>query len=86
MGAKRPLDFGAASKDGTGLVMLPPVGERGNSRNQPEQGAGEVDPDGMLHALDVAVAVGIFVNVQLVRVDMSVLEGKKKKDGSTAAS
>lgn len=79
MGPKGPLDFGAASKDGTGLAMLPPVGERGNSRNQPEQSAGEVDPDGMLHALDVAVAVGIFVNVQLVRVDMSVLERKKER-------
>lgn len=66
MGPKRPLDFGTASKDGTSLAMLPPVGERGNSRSQPEQSAGEVNPDGMLHALDVTIAVGILVNVQLV--------------------
>lgn len=76
---KRPLDFGTASKDGTSVATLPPVGERGNGRNQPEQSAGEVDPDGMLHALNVAVAVGILVNVQLVRVDMSVLDKEKGK-------
>lgn len=64
---KRRLDFGTASEDATIVAMLPPVGERGNGRSQPEQSAGEVDPDGMLHALDVAVAVGILVNVQLAK-------------------
>jgi hypothetical protein len=56
--------------------MLPPVGESSNGCNQPEQCAGEIDPDGVLHALNVAVAVGILVNVQLVRVDMSVLRNE----------
>lgn len=65
-GAKRSLDFGTASKDAMVVAMLPVVGEIAKGGNQPEQGAGEVDPDGILHAYDVAVAVGILTNVQLV--------------------
>lgn len=80
MARERPLDFGTASKDGTGVAMLPPVRESGKGRNQPEQCAGEVDPDGVLHALDVAVAMGILVNVQLCELTCQYCEN----DGSTA--
>lgn len=80
MARERPLDFGTASKDGTSVAMLPPVRDSGNCRSQPEQCAGEVDPDGVLHALDIAVAMGILVNVQLCELTCQYCEN----DGSTA--
>lgn len=52
--------------------MLPPVCKGGNTCNQPEQCAGQVYPYGVLHALNISVAMGVFVDVQLVRVDESV--------------
>lgn len=48
--------------------MPPPVDGSGNSRDQPEQGAHKIYPNGTLHALDVAVTLGVFVNVQLRKV------------------
>lgn len=53
--------------------MLPPVTRRGERDEQPEQGAGEVDPDGILHAGDGAVAASVFVEVEL---------GKDAKQGN----
>ena len=43
--------------------MGPPVGERGDAADEPEQGTSKVDPDGVLHALHVAVALGVLVDV-----------------------
>lgn len=51
--------------------MLPPVCKGGNTCNQPEQCARQIYPYGVLHALNVSVAMGIFVYIQLVRVDRS---------------
>lgn len=43
--------------------MEPPVRGRGRGANQPEKGVCQVDPDGVLHALDVRVAMGALVDV-----------------------
>ena len=47
--------------------MLEPVDERRNKGNQPQQGTDEIDPNGILHALDAAVALGVFVDEELPR-------------------
>lgn len=46
------------------LAVGPPVGGGGEGAEQPEQGAGEVDPDGALHAPYVGVALGVLADVQ----------------------
>jgi hypothetical protein len=61
----KALDFGTASKEGASIPMLPPIRKGGNGRNQPEQCAGQVYPHGVFHALDVSVAMGVLVDVQL---------------------
>jgi hypothetical protein len=43
--------------------VLPPVQEGAQGRQQPEERVGKVDPDGILHALDVTIAFGILVDV-----------------------
>ena len=47
------------------VTVLPPVAERGQSSNQPEKGADQVNPYGMLHALNVAIAFRVLANEQL---------------------
>ena len=65
MAARGPLDLCTAREAGPVLAVLDPVGQRGAGADEPEQGVGEVDPDGVLHALDVGVALGVFVDEEL---------------------
>lgn len=55
----------ASSKRRSGITVPPPVNGSGNGRNQPQKRAGKINPHGVLHALDVAVALGILVYEQL---------------------
>ncbi len=59
----RRLDGGPSGEAGVALAVRPPVAEGGEGGDEPQQGAGEVDPDGVLHALDVGVALGVLVDV-----------------------
>lgn len=59
------LSTSASSKHRSGITMPPPVDGSGNGRNQPQKRAGKINPHGVLHALDVAVALGILVDEQL---------------------
>lgn len=59
------LDLGSTCETGASIPMLQPVCRSGDSCNQPEQRTGQVYPHGVLHALDVSVAVGIVMNVKL---------------------
>lgn len=45
--------------------MHPPVGGAGDGADEPQQHVGEVDPDGVLHALDIAVALGVLLDVHV---------------------
>lgn len=45
--------------------MHPPVGGAGDGANEPQQHVGEVDPNGVLHALDVAVTLGVLLDVHV---------------------
>lgn len=45
--------------------MLPPVGKRSKCGKKPEQGADEVDPDGVLHALHGSNAMRVLIDVHL---------------------
>lgn len=47
--------------------MEPPVRGRGGAANQPEQRVRQVDPDGVLHSLDVRVAMGPLVDVKAAK-------------------
>lgn len=61
----RRSDVRAAGEARTHIAVLPPVTRRGDRDEQPKQSAGEVDPDGMLHAGDGAVAAGVLVEEEL---------------------
>jgi len=45
--------------------MAPPIDEVSDGRNEPENGVDQHNPDGILHPLDVAIALGILVDVHL---------------------
>jgi hypothetical protein len=45
--------------------VLPPVQESAQGRQQPQERVGKVDPDGVLHALDITIAFGVLVDVHL---------------------
>lgn len=47
--------------------MEPPVRGRRRGANQPEQRVRQVDPDRVLHALDIRVAMGPLVDVQAAK-------------------
>lgn len=49
------------------LLVRPPVGGHANGADEPEDQVGQVDPDGVLHGLDVAVALGVLVDVHLAK-------------------
>lgn len=63
--------MGAAGESGADIAVFPPVAQRGDKRGEPQEGTDEVDPNGILHALDAAVALGVFLDEEL-RVDKSV--------------
>lgn len=62
----RSLDAGAAGEAAADVAVLPPVGRGAEGDEEPEQGADEVDPDGILHAHDGAVAVRMGMEEELV--------------------
>ena len=59
------LNAGTASEARASVAVAPPVGARGEDGNEPEESTSEVNPDGVLHAHDVAVAVGLLLDVDL---------------------
>lgn len=59
------LDLGSAGETGASIAMFQPVCGSGDSCNQPKERTGQVYPHGMLHAFDVSVSMGIFVDVKL---------------------
>jgi len=61
----------AASKFGSSIPVLPPVTQGRQGSNEPEQGAGEIDPDRVLHALDTTVTLGVLIDVHLQVSQMS---------------
>lgn len=64
-GPVSPLDPGATGEAAVPLAMSEPVGGGADKGEEPQDGVGEVDPDGVLHALDAAVALGILIDVHL---------------------
>ncbi|KAL7916440.1 hypothetical protein GGI35DRAFT_40210 [Trichoderma velutinum] len=61
----RELDLGSTGKTGASIPMFQPVYRSSNSCNQPEQRTGQVYPHGVLHAFDISVAMGVFIDVKL---------------------
>lgn len=59
------LDLCAAGEARMPLAVAPPVSEGGHGSDEPQESAGKDDPYRVLHPLDVAVSLGIFVNVHL---------------------
>lgn len=57
------LDSRPAGEPSVSLTVAPPVPQRAHKGQEPQQRAGEVDPDGVLHALDARVALGVLVDV-----------------------
>lgn len=49
------------------LTMEPPVRGASNSADQPEQRIGQVDPDSVLHAYDIAVVFGVLMDVHAAK-------------------
>lgn len=84
---QRALDARTAGKPGTDITVLEPVDERRNKGNQPQKGTDEIDPNSILHALDAAVALGVFVDKELPKRWVSKTLGekipKKKKAKNT---
>lgn len=64
-GPDSPLDPGATGEAAVPLAMSEPVGGGADKGEEPQDGVGEVDPDGVLHALDAAVALGVLIDVHL---------------------
>jgi len=44
------------------LTIAPPVDERRDSDGIPQQRAGEIDPDSILHTLDIDVALKVLLD------------------------
>lgn len=61
------LDSRPAGEPRVSLTVPPPVPQRAQEGHEPQQRAGEVDPDGVLHALDAGVALGVLVNVHAAK-------------------
>lgn len=65
-------DVSASSEPGTSLAVPPPVRRGSKACDQPQKCISEVDPDSILHALDAAVTLGIFIDVHLPAVSQNV--------------
>lgn len=63
--AGMPLDPGATSEAAVSLAVGVPVGCVADKGEEPQEGVGEVDPDGVLHTLHAAVALGVLIDVHL---------------------
>lgn len=59
------LDVSATGEAGANVAVLPPVTRSAEGHKEPEESADEVDPDGILHALDAAVSFGVFMEEEL---------------------
>lgn len=59
------LDLCATGEARTPLAVAPPVAKCSDGSEKPQQSIGEVDPYGVLHSLDAAVALRICVDVHL---------------------
>lgn len=57
------LDPRAARETGVALPVPKPVDAQRNGADEPEQDVCEEDPDGVLHALDASIPLGVFVDV-----------------------
>lgn len=66
------LDMGTASELRSPVAVLPPVSGGGDRCDEPEQSAGQVHPDGVLHALDAPDALGVLLDVHLDAVSWHV--------------
>lgn len=60
-------EVGAPGETAVALLVRPPVGGHANGADEPEDQVGQVDPDGVLHGLDVAVALGVLVDIHLAK-------------------
>lgn len=47
------------------MPVLEPVDSHGDRRAQPEEHVDQIDPDSVLHALDILVALRVFLDEQL---------------------
>lgn len=54
------------------VAVLPPVPESPQCCNEPEEGAGEINPNSVLHASDISVTLGILINVHLRRPESAM--------------
>ena len=59
------LDVRAPREPRPRRPVSPPVAGGGGGRDEPEQHVGQVDPDGVLHALDAAITLWVLVDVHL---------------------
>src|SRR5687767_1859712 len=82
----RRLDVRASSEASPGISVLPPVQERSNRGQQPEQRVGQVDPDGVLHARDVTIALRTLVNIHLLSQNVSLQHFMQDAQGDTHTS
>lgn len=61
----RSLDRCPAGELRPVVSVLEPVDSHSDRRDQPEEHVDQVDPDGVLHALDRLVALGVFLDEEL---------------------
>lgn len=66
-GGGTAAELGTASEAALAVLVHPPVGSAGDGADEPKQHIGEVDPDGVLHALNVAVALGVLFDVHVAK-------------------
>ena len=59
------LDPCSTGEAGMPLAVSPPIAKGSHSGEEPEEGTCQVDPNCVLHPLDVAVALGILMNEHL---------------------
>lgn len=60
-----PLNMSPTREPRPFIPMLEPVPGRRKRRHEPQQHVDQVDPDGVLHAHDAVVTLGVFVDVHL---------------------
>lgn len=78
--SRERLDLGSTGETGASIPMFQPVCSSGDGCNQPEKRTGQVYPHGVLHAFDVSVAMGVFVDVKLSE-DSKQSDPQDEQDG-----
>lgn len=56
------------------LAVAPPISEGGEREQKPEQSTRQVNPDSILHALDILIALSPLVDEQLDMSSASLLQ------------